>query len=268
LYTYSRRFGFGQKTGIDFPGEIPGLLRQPAEWSKVSIGALAIGQEIFVTPIQLVTAFAAIANGGMLIKPYVVKQIREGEKIWQTFTPQVRARVISPEVSHTLRTILQGVVERGTGKLAAVEGYTAAGKTGTAQKVDPQTRAYSSRKLVVSFVGFLPVNYPQLVILVLLDEPQGPGIWGGTLAAPVFSRAAQQIMQYLKTPGQSTRVVWIDPESVPTPSFAAKQGEQEKRELSGISVENFPWEIARFMKVNWSLILQEYTSNREQTVQQ
>ncbi|RMF89229.1 MAG: penicillin-binding protein 2 [Nitrospinota bacterium] len=220
LYTYIRRFGFGEKTGIDLPGEIPGLIRKPRHWSRVSIGAIAIGQEILVTPIQLITAFSAIANGGKLVKPYVVQRIQREGQVVRSFSPQPIRQVISPAVSQELRTILQGVVERGTGKLAAVDGYTVAGKTGTAQKIDPQSKTYARGKVVASFVGFLPADHPRITLLVALDEPKGR-VWGGTVAAPVFSRIARQIMPYLQVPAQNTAVVWAHPASSPRSQEAA-----------------------------------------------
>ncbi len=254
FYHYMRQFGFGQKTGIDLPGEIPGLLRPPEEWSRVSIGALTIGQEILVTPLQLITAFSVIANGGMLVKPYVVQRIERGEEVREDRRPQVIRRVISPAVSQKLRLLLQGVVEQGTGKLAAVEGYKVAGKTGTAQKFDPWTKTYSNHKSVVSFVGFLPVEDPQVTILVVLDEPQGQEVWGGTLAAPVFSRIAQQVMHYLQIPGQNSQVVWLEPEEPTSVPEEMASIQEETPDMSWTSLERLSGEWARLVKASWSNI--------------
>lgn len=196
-YEYIRRFGFGEKTGIELPGEARGILRRPQDWSSISLGALAIGQEVSVTPLQLLSAFAAIANGGKLMRPSVVKCIRspEGERIWEN-SPQVVRQVVSPATCSALTQILTKVVEDGTGQKAAVPGYVVAGKTGTSQKIDGKKGAYSHHKVVASFVGFVPSQSPRVAILVTIDEPK-VGSWGGTLAAPIFAQVAQETMAYL-----------------------------------------------------------------------
>lgn len=197
LYRYLKAFGFGERTEIDLPGEAAGLVKEPRDWGSRSLASMAIGQEIGVTPLQLVTAVSAIANGGWLLKPYVVAEIRDatGQIVAQS-APQVRRRPISPETAQTLTTILEGVVTRGTGTRAAVPGYRVAGKTGTAQKIDPATGAYSPTLFVGSFVGFVPAQEPRLAIVVVIDEPQGEG-WGAVVAAPVFRRIAEQVLPYL-----------------------------------------------------------------------
>jgi cell division protein FtsI (penicillin-binding protein 3) len=197
-YEYMLRFGFGEKTGIELPGEAQGIVRKPKDWSSLSLGAIAMGQEISVTPLQLLTAFCAIANEGKLMRPYLVQCIRgpHGE-ILRESSPQVVRRVISPATASTLTRILTKVVEQGTGRNAAVPGYVVAGKTGTSQKIEGKTGGYSHRKVVASFAGFVPAHSPQLAILVTIDEPK-VGSWGGTLAAPVFAEVAQESLQYLK----------------------------------------------------------------------
>ena len=208
VYRFLRTFGFGEKTGIDLPGESVGILRRPDQWSQRSLPSLAIGQEIAVTPLQLLTAVSAIANEGWLMRPFLVREIsdHEGRSIWE-HVPHIRRRPISAETAQTVTDLLVNVVERGTGKRAAVPGYRVAGKTGTAQKVDPETGTYSPTKFVGSFVGFVPAEDPQLAILVVIDEPQGPA-WGGVVAAPVFRQVAEQALRYLSVaPGDEGRTV-------------------------------------------------------------
>lgn len=208
VYRFLRTFGFGEKTGIDLPGESIGLLKPPDQWSQRTLPSLAIGQEIAVTPLQLLTAVSAIANEGWLMKPFLVREIsdHQGRSVWE-HVPHIRRRPISAATARTVTDLLVNVVERGTGKRAAIPGYRVAGKTGTAQKVDPETGTYSSTKFVGSFVGFVPAEDPQLAILVMIDEPQGPA-WGGVVAAPVFRKVAEQTLRYLSVaPGEEPRMV-------------------------------------------------------------
>ncbi|MGD0336475.1 MAG: penicillin-binding transpeptidase domain-containing protein [Candidatus Omnitrophota bacterium] len=193
---YVKLFGFGAKTGIDLPGEIPGQAKEPKDWSKTSIGAIPIGQEVGVTAIQLALAISVIANGGQLMRPYVVKEIRDnyGETI-RKFSPVMVRKVISVDTASRVREILTGVVEEGTGKLARVSGFSVAGKTGTGQKLEPNG-AYSHNKFVGSFIGFAPAQDPVVVIAVIIDEPH-PYYYGGVVAAPVFSKVAADVVRYL-----------------------------------------------------------------------
>jgi cell division protein FtsI (penicillin-binding protein 3) len=206
LHRYLRAFGFGEKTGIDLYGEAAGLLRPPQQWSKLSLASLSMGQEISVTPIQLAAAASAIANGGLLVRPHLVSEIRDPEgRIVRRFEPEVRGRVISRETSRTLVRMLESVVEKGgTGERAGLTGYRVAGKTGTAQKLDAKTGRYSEERFVTSFLGFTPTENPRLVILVVLDEPEGKEVWGGSTAAPVFRRIAEQALPYLGIPADRT----------------------------------------------------------------
>ena len=197
---YISAFGFGRKTGVDIPGEIPGLLKDHRLWSGVSIGSIAIGQEIGVTPLQMAAAYCVFANGGMLLRPYVVSEIVDrggGED--RKFGPQPMGRAITEETCVKVNKMLQRVVETGTGQKARPAGYTAAGKTGTAQKIDQRTGLYSKKDYVGSFVGFVPAVSPKLVILVMIDTPEG-AIYGGTVAAPVFKAVAEQSLAYLQVP--------------------------------------------------------------------
>lgn len=206
-------FGFGQKTDVDLSGEQRGLTTEPQAWSRRTLASLAMGQEIGVTPMQLVMAMSAIANGGALMRPFVVAEVRapDGETVARA-EPILRRRAVSSGTANVLADILRGVVQPGgTGTLAAVPGYDVAGKTGTAQKADLLTGGYSATKIVSSFVGFLPVGDPKLCILVMVDEPQTDQ-WGGTVAAPVFQRIAAQAVRHLG----------ILPQSEESPVLAAR----------------------------------------------
>jgi cell division protein FtsI (penicillin-binding protein 3) len=197
LYRYLQAFGFGQRTDIDLPGEVSGLLKSPKEWGRRSLASISMGQEIGVTPLQMVSAMGAIANNGVLMKPYVVSEVRDRKGLLiKDVMPLVKRRVVSPDTARTLTTILEGVVTNGTGSKAAIPGFRVAGKTGTAQKIDPRTGTYSNTQFVGSFVGFLPADAPRLAMIVVIDEPQGEA-WGGTVAAPVFRRVGEQVLTYL-----------------------------------------------------------------------
>jgi len=202
FYEYIRAFGFGAPTGVDLPGESKGLLHRLENWSAISIGSVSMGQEIGVTPIQLITAVSAIANGGLLVKPHVVQQIKRGEQVLPTpgsLSAAEPRRVIRPETAATLRRLMEGVVLHGTGPLARLDGWTAAGKTGSAQKIDPATGRYSPTQLIASFTGFAPISNPAVTILISLDSPVGLHE-GGQVAAPVFKRIAEQVLAYLDVP--------------------------------------------------------------------
>src|ERR1700686_1570846 len=202
FYDYIRAFGFGQPTGVDMPGESKGILRRLENWSAVSIGSISMGQEVGVTPIQLISAVSAIANGGMLYKPRVIAELRRGNRVLPAeglLGPAEPRKVIHPETAATLRQLMEGVVPNGTGKLAHLDGWTAAGKTGSAQKIDPATGRYSATQLIASFTGFAPINDPAVTILVSLDSPVGQHE-GGQVAAPVFKRIAEQGLPHLDVP--------------------------------------------------------------------
>ena len=225
LYTYIRRFGFGEKSLVNLPGEEEGLIRPPKKWSRPTHDSLAFGQEVTVTPLQLLAAYAAVANGGWLMRPRMVEHVVQGDDS-QFFAPQARHQVLSPQTLERINDILVGVVERGTGKQAAVEGYTVAGKTGTAQKVE--RGGYSHSKILASFVGYVPAEAPQLAILVILDEPLRAK-WGGEAAAPVFKRVAQQALYYLQVPSRQTQMLSL--ETVLNPSPAPQPGDREPPRL-------------------------------------
>jgi len=197
---YITAFGFGSKTGADLSGEIPGLLKDPRAWSGVSIGSIAIGHEIGVTPLQMAAAYCALANGGVLMRPYVVSQIiSHGSGEGKKAEPQPVRRAITQETAAKVTKMLREAVETGTGQKARPAGFTAAGKTGTAQKIDHKTGMYSKKDYVSSFAGFVPASSPKLVILVMVDTPEGV-IYGGSVAAPVFKTVAEQSLAYLQVP--------------------------------------------------------------------
>jgi cell division protein FtsI (penicillin-binding protein 3)/stage V sporulation protein D (sporulation-specific penicillin-binding protein) len=201
FYEYIRRFGFGERTGVELPGEIPGIIRPPRSWSKISITRIPMGHEVGVTPLQMTVAMATIANGGKLITPRIVKSITSEEgKTISSFSPVVLRQVISPETAAQISNALRGVVsDRGTAAAAAVPGFTICGKTGTAQKVDPKG-GYEHGKYLVSFSGYLPAENPEFVGLVVLDDAQtkNPELnYGGLVAAPIFARIAEKAARYL-----------------------------------------------------------------------
>ncbi len=214
FYDYIRAFGFGERSGIELPSETRGLLRTPKKWDAPSILSIAIGQEVGVTPIQLVTMVSTLANGGTYLPPHVVlsetEQVKGDGKLQPAaFKPGVRLpdtlpdgahRVITEGTAAKMRNIMQGVVEEGTGKLAALNGYSAGGKTGTANKVDPVTHTYSHTKLVASFAGIAPVNNPAISIAVVIDTPTVGSRYGAETSAPVFAEVAQQVLEYLGVP--------------------------------------------------------------------
>jgi cell division protein FtsI (penicillin-binding protein 3) len=217
---YMREFGFGTPTGVDLPGESNGLLKPTSRWSALSLPSMAFGQEVGVTALQMTAATAAVANGGYLMKPLIVRQLEDADGgVVRAFKPVAVRRVLQPDTVDTLTELMKGVVLTGTGRRAVVPGYTVAGKTGTAQKVDASGR-YSMSDHVASFVGFVPAARPALAILVSLDTPRGPRNQGGDVAAPVFARVAEQALQRMAVPPEEPQRVmrmlaWRPPELVP-----------------------------------------------------
>jgi cell division protein FtsI (penicillin-binding protein 3) len=197
FYEWLRGFGFGDTTGIELPGEAPGILRGPDRWSALSQSSMIIGQEIGVTPLQMATGVSAIANGGLLMKPYVVSSVQDADgNLISQHQPEVRRRVIDEATARRVMRVLEGVVdpESTTGKAAAVPGYRLAGKTGTAQKIGPD-RTYS--QYMSSFVGILPASAPELVVLVVIDAPR-KGYYGSEVAAPAFRSIAETAVRVLR----------------------------------------------------------------------
>jgi cell division protein FtsI (penicillin-binding protein 3) len=214
FYRYMREFGFGERSGIELPSETRGLLRSPKKWGSTSILSMAIGQEVGVTPVQLVTMVSTIANGGVYMPPHILLQSTDEMK----GDPRLRAaafrpanqlpatlpdgahRVISEMTSAKMRMMMQGIVVEGTGRRGALNGYSAGGKTGTAQKIDVATHTYSHTKLVASFAGFAPVSNPAISVAVVIDTPTVGTRYGAETSAPVFASVAQQVLEYLGVP--------------------------------------------------------------------
>jgi cell division protein FtsI (penicillin-binding protein 3) len=219
LYEALRNFGFGSKTGVDLPGEIIGLVRDWHDWSGLSIGAISFGQEVGVTSIQILTAINAIANGGYRVRPSIVDRIidEKGDLV-NVRTPE-RVRLMSPQTAETVSNAFEGVVQRGTGRRAALEGYRAAGKTGTAQKI--VGGRYSPNKVVASFIGYAPLPQPRITVLVQIDEPK-EAHYGGDVGAPVFQKIAQEALMQLRVP--------------PDPNLASPQ---PKLMVASVSSEDF-----------------------------
>jgi len=235
MYEYMKKLGFGSRTGIDLAGESPGILRTLNRWQPSSIGSLAMGQEVGVTPLQMATAYSVLANNGSWVKPHVVRELRAPDGT-VTYQAKIESRnVMRAETTAALRNMLEGVTLRGTAKRAQLDGYTAAGKTGTAQKIDPRTRAYSPTKFIGSFVGFAPVSNPAVVIIVVIDEPLG-AYHGGDVAAPVFREIAEQILPDLNvTPDTEVKSAPVRIAEVSRPSpqqVAAAETSREEREAT------------------------------------
>jgi cell division protein FtsI (penicillin-binding protein 3) len=234
FYDYVRAFGFGSLTGVELPYESRGRV-EPLDWKPVSTAAISMGQEVGVTPMQLVTAVSAIANGGLLYKPRIIAEMLRGEKVVAgedaPATPEPK-RVIRPETAATLRQLMEGVVLHGTGPAAHLDGWTSAGKTGTAQKIDPTTGRYSPTQYIASFTGFAPINNPAVTILVSLDSPVGLHE-GGEVAAPVFKRIAEQVLPYLDVP----RDVPLNPKLIETAYM--KRASEDSSALEDSSTMDF-----------------------------
>jgi len=221
-HRYMSAFGFGSLTGVGLSGESRGLLREPSRWSALSLPTMSIGQEVSVTALQMVAAFGAVANGGTLVQPRLVRSIFEADgREVRRFEPVAVRQVISKETAQTLTRILTRVVTDGTGHNAAIAGYDVAGKTGTAQKLDPATRRYSRAPGVLSFVGFAPADAPRFVMLVMLDEPKNEK-WGSEAAAPIFAAIGRDVLRYLDVPSRDVKAVQI--EATPAADPAATSG--------------------------------------------
>ena len=209
FYEYIRKFGFGEKSGLSLPGESAGQLKDQKNWSNLSLASISFGHEIAVTPIQMVTAMSAIANGGMLMEPHIIKALIKDGEVVEKFGPRKIRRVISKKTSLQMVEILKSVVKNGTGKKAALDGFDVAGKTGTAQKYNMETRSYSSTEFISSFIGFVPADSPRLVILVMIDNPKGLH-WGSVVSAPVFQKIAKKALRYLDVTSSKERVLILD----------------------------------------------------------
>ncbi len=208
MHDYIEAFGFGARAGLDFPGEARGLVREPNTWSRVAVDTISFGQGVSVTALQMVTALSAIANGGELMKPYIVeKAVRFNGTQVSLHRPEKVRRVTSRKTAQKLTGILTSVVSPdGTGSKAAIDGYQVAGKTGTAQKPRPDARGYEQGKYICSFMGFAPAHDPKLAVIVVIDEPQTSYAYGGTLAAPVFREIVRQALIHLNVTPENSDV--------------------------------------------------------------
>lgn len=244
LYAYLKNFGIGERSGIDLPGEAQGNLRNVKSWYGIDLATISFGQGVTASSVQLAAAFSAIANGGLLMQPYIVEKITDSEgNVAKSFVPQPRRRVISPETARIVARMMEGVAaEGGTGTNASVEGYRVAGKTGTAQKVDPVTRGYSLTKRTASFIGFIPADRPRLTILVMIDEPK-TSPYGGVVAAPAFSAIALQSLCYLKVAPDSvvrSKPKLVEEKAVTAPGRENPPTEGEIVEAGeGVAMPNF-----------------------------
>ena len=213
FYQYVHAYGFGERTGIELPAETRGLLKPVRRWQPTTIGSIPMGQEIGVTPLQLITMASTIANGGVYLPPHILltstDEVKGGNLEPATFHPEHELpnplpegahRVISTLTSAQMRKMMEGVVLHGTGTNAQLNGYSAAGKTGTAEKIDPRTHTYSKTKYVASFVGFAPVSDPAITVVIVMDSPQASMHYGASASAPMFHELAQQILEYLGVP--------------------------------------------------------------------
>lgn len=209
LHRYIKLFGFGAKSGVDMPGEVSGIVRDLKLWQKGSIAAVPMGQEVAVTALQLVSAISVIANGGLLMKPYIVKEIRDkqGELI-KSYSPVTVRRVISEQTAARVKKILIGVIENGTGTLAKTPDFTAGGKTGTAQKLEANG-TYSHNKFMATFIGFAPAEDPAIAVVVTVDEPHG-SYFGGVVSAPVFKNLVNDVLRYLRNQETSSEIVVLN----------------------------------------------------------
>jgi cell division protein FtsI (penicillin-binding protein 3) len=241
-FKYIDRFGFGHLTGIDLPGEATGVIRPPETWSPIDLATHSFGQGIAVTPIQLVMAYAAIANGGFLMRPFVVRRVVGPDGAVLLYNqPHVVRRVVSEKTAHLLTSILKGVVnDGGTGVMAGVDGFEVAGKTGTAQKPDPARGGYSARKKIASFIGFVPADDPRIVLLVVIDEPE-VNVYGGVVAAPIFRNITSGVLRHLRVmPDKPERI--LSPIGTETTSVREEHGHG-----NGIMNQEGPWEVPDFI---------------------
>lgn len=238
FFKYIEKFGFGEPTGIDVPGEVGGLVRKPDRWAAIDLATHGFGQGISTTPLQMVMAYAAVANGGFLMRPYVMRRVvgPKGEVLVKN-QPYVVRRVISEKTAAAVASMLQDVTtEGGTGRMANIDGFTVAGKTGTAQKADPVNGGYAAKKRVASFVGFVPADQPRLVALVLIDEPE-VNVYGGVVAAPVFRNVAQGALRHLAVAPQGVSPVPSVPNQLEPARRAVKR---EKPRLVEDDAETVP----------------------------
>jgi len=203
FFALVQKMGFGSKTGIELPAETAGIVRSPEKWNGDSLASMSIGYEIGVTALQMLTAFATIANDGIRVQPHVIKEIRHANDTPKSVTEVKQTQVVTATTARDLRLMLKQVVTTGTGRRAALNGYTAAGKTGTAWKFDAKSKSIDSSKYISSFIGMAPAEDPEIVVAVVMDEPKGGARDGGMVSAPVFREIAQQILTEMKVPNDA-----------------------------------------------------------------
>lgn len=244
FYKYIKAFGFGAKTGIDLPGEATGIMINEKDLKPINIATISIGQSIAVTPLQLITAVSAVANGGVLMEPQIVREVIDADNnVIKGFQPKPIRRVISEQTAQVERDLLESVIAQGTGRTGYIPGYRAGGKTGTAQKAGPG--GYQQGKYVASFIGIAPINDPQIVVLVVIDEPQGYPYQGGQIAAPVFKAVAGDSLRYLGVVSQYTYeeekngIVKAEPKLIAVPEVINLSPEEAAKvlKLEGFKVE-------------------------------
>jgi len=231
-----KKMGFGSRTGVELPAETAGIVRSPEKWNGDSLASMSIGYEIGVTPLQIATAFATIANDGIKNQPHIIKEIRDSEGNTVSVTEPNQSQVVSAQTAEDLRVMLRQVVLSGTGRRAQLDGYTSAGKTGTAWTFDAKTKRVERSKYMSTFVGFAPVENPRFVIVVVMDEPQTGARDGGTVSAPVFRDIAQTLLTAMNvphdlTPSGSTLAVVDVPEvnGTDTPNVNGPPEEKENK---------------------------------------
>lgn len=278
FYQYIRSFGFGQKTGIELPGETRGLLKPPRRWQPTTIGSIPMGQEIGVTPLQLVTMVSTIANGGVYLPPHILlassNESPDEKLVPAAFHPEYELpsplpegahRVISTMTAAEMRKMMEGVVEHGTGIPAQLNGYSAAGKTGTAEKIDPRTHTYSKTKYVASFVGFAPVNDPAVTIVVVMNSPAYRFHYGTSASAPVFHELAQQILEYLGVPHDQDVKSTEEMAAIESQHVVDDDPEQSAADLDSLfdEVNDLPADDPLRAKVNGSVRLPVSKSQEE-----
>jgi cell division protein FtsI (penicillin-binding protein 3) len=258
FYSYIKAFGFGEKTRIGLPGESKGILRHPRYWSPIALNTIAFGQGISVTGIQMITALSAIANGGVLMKPFIIETITDEKgQVVQSFKPEVIRRVMTEETAKKVAALLKATTERGgTGESAVPAGFEVAGKTGTAQKVDSFLRGYSEERFTSGFMGFAPAEDPKIALIVVVDEPQG-NIYGGIVAAPAFKGIVEKVLPYLNVFPKGTQFVKDEPQYIPKSEAPGNEpwkegvktlkgmGKQVMPDLTGLSMRNAMSRIER-----------------------
>ncbi|RJR41138.1 MAG: PASTA domain-containing protein [Desulfobacteraceae bacterium] len=251
VHEYLRKFGFGEKTGLDLLGEREGYVRSPRDIKEIEKATVYFGQGVTATTLQLVMAMSAIANQGVLMKPYVVKAVKDQQgRVVREFKPHVQRRVISPEAARGAAQILETVVsDKGTAKLAAIGGYRVAGKTGTSQKVDPRTKAYSRRAHMALFVGFVPSDDPRLAMAVVVDEPEGIP-YGGVVAAPIFKQVGAWTLNHLRINPQTS----IAESAVAAPDIADLR---KVESLPSITTENDAGLLPNFRGLTMRQVIKE-----------